>query len=218
MAENGFLTNTDRAFLRGEKEYETKQGRYDRRRAIAERARQAFHDFALLYEELDQHERDRIFDVGVVEDDGEVVEVDHDAVNAFHDSLIDTVAFLYLSLKGPLNSEPTTRTLNVNFEQVLQAGVQKAESDRHPGNPLQYLINVDFDVAVSKAGQELPARAIKKIAEGRAYELSPTELQQLIVSMDPDATGTYAEGWGQLTDLVERLREADDPDKVLEVE
>jgi len=218
MAENGFLTNTDRAFLRGEKEYETKQGRYDRRRAIAERARQAFHDFALLYEELDQHERDRIFDVGVVEDDGEVVEVDHDAVNAFHDSLIDTVAFLYLSLEGPLDSEPTARTLNVNFEQVLQAGVQKAESDRHPSNPLQYLINVDFDVAVSKAGQELPARAIKKIAEGRAYELSPTELQQLIVSMDPDATGPYAEGWGQLTDLVERLREADDPDKVLEVE
>jgi hypothetical protein len=57
--ENGFLTDVDKQFLRGEKEYESNQGRYDRRRAIAKRTRQAFHDFALLYEVLDEHERDR---------------------------------------------------------------------------------------------------------------------------------------------------------------
>ncbi len=206
--ERGFLTKTDREFLTGEKEYtgeNAKQQRYERREAIAARTRQAFHDFALLYDTLDEHERDRIFDLGVSQEGGRVV-VDREAVGRFRDSLIGTVAFLYLSLEGSLESEPSHRSMMANFEQILEAGVQKAEAERRPGDPLSYLIDPEFNVHVSKGGQQLPERAIKKIAEYRGYELSASELQALIASMDPDSTGPHAEGWGKLTELVKQER------------
>lgn len=46
--ERGFLTVADREFLRGEKHYESKQGRYDRRRAIRDRLRNAVLDMNLV--------------------------------------------------------------------------------------------------------------------------------------------------------------------------
>jgi hypothetical protein len=55
----GFLTDTDKAFLRGETEYtgdNDAQMRYQRRRAIRERTRNACRDFSLLLDELDPEE------------------------------------------------------------------------------------------------------------------------------------------------------------------
>jgi hypothetical protein len=57
----GFLTRTDRNYLRGGKEYDSKQGRYDRRQSIRERTRGALRDFRLLVKQLPDEERDKIF-------------------------------------------------------------------------------------------------------------------------------------------------------------
>lgn len=60
-SDKGFLTPTDREFLRGEKEYDSKQGRYARRQAIRERIQNSLRDFVLLFEYLDSDEIVRIF-------------------------------------------------------------------------------------------------------------------------------------------------------------
>jgi len=61
MTRDGFLTEADREFIRGEREYSSKHSRYDRRRAIRERTRRAFADMSLLYNLLDEDELAKIF-------------------------------------------------------------------------------------------------------------------------------------------------------------
>lgn len=59
----GFLTETDRKYLRGEKEYtgeNAKQMRYQRRQSIRDRTANAFRDFALLYHDLPPEERRKV--------------------------------------------------------------------------------------------------------------------------------------------------------------
>lgn len=63
----GFLTDADKAFLRGEKEYSgdnVAQMRYQRRKAIRERTRNACRDFSLLLDELEPEEVAKIFPFG----------------------------------------------------------------------------------------------------------------------------------------------------------
>lgn len=214
--ERGFLTRVDRDFLTGEKEYtgeNAKQQRYERREAIAARTRQAFRDFALLYDELNEHERDRIFDVGVVEEgDGRIV-VDDKAVNDLRDSLIGTFAFLYLSLEGELepDSAPHLRTLNAGFGDFVDAGVSKAESERRP-HPGAYTIDVDFSVDATHRGEVDLERAIDKIAAYRAYELSETELRSIILTYDPATTGDEGD-WQDFADSIQQRRDESDAEE-----
>lgn len=70
-SENGFLTDVDKQFLRGEKEYASKQGRYDRRRAIRERTAAAFRDFALLYHDLPDEEYEKVLEAAYKTEGGE---------------------------------------------------------------------------------------------------------------------------------------------------
>lgn len=122
--ERGFLTGTDREFLTGEHEYtgeSAKQQRYQRREAIAERTRQAFYDFAFLYDVLDPHERDRVFNP----DESDTVEL--------VEAMRDTIAFLYRALEGdrdrPISRD---RSVTVNFNQVFEPGIKRGERDRQP--------------------------------------------------------------------------------------
>lgn len=61
--DRGFLTEVDREYLRGEKEYtgdNAKQMRYQRRQSIRERTANAFRDFALLYLDLPAEEHEKV--------------------------------------------------------------------------------------------------------------------------------------------------------------
>lgn len=167
--ENGFLTRTDRAFLRGEKEYEAKQSRYQRREAIAGRARAAFKDFALLLDVMDEAERNRVFDV---EPAGERATPDE----GLYGDLVDTIAFLYLGLEGELgNRVAQTRPFSVPFDDAIRAGVRRGERARH-----------DRRVAVDVTGLKISVRtdidvhainsAIDKIARESYNELTYSEM------------------------------------------
>jgi len=57
----GFLTGTDKGFLRGDVEYDRRQSRYQRRRAIRERTRAAFADLAFLYHHIGAEGLAKIF-------------------------------------------------------------------------------------------------------------------------------------------------------------
>ena len=195
MGENGFLTDVDKQYLRGEKEYKSKQGRYDRRRAIAERTRQAFQDFALLCNELDENERNRIFDVGPTEDaptekalqagfakafgdDDGVGEIpgeeelreymdEYEARANLREGVMGTLGFLYLALEGPADRPPAA--VDVTFDVDV------------------YTPELDYEYAV------------EKFARGQQNELSDREIRSLLTGLTSDI-GVLSE-WSGLDDL-----------------
>lgn len=195
----GFLTDVDKLFLQGGKAYDSKQQRYDRRRAIRERTREAFKDFSVLYGSLSEEERNKIFDVG--ESD-----TDRETLNEFQDGLVDTIAFMYVSLEGESDSDAVHhRTFRVPFDTILQQGVKKGEADRRPGEPFRIMVNVDFDVDVSNMEMLDTERAIDKIARLRSNELTEKEMRSLLHGFDP-ARGLH----GDWDDLSDRIRERRD--------
>jgi hypothetical protein len=208
--EKGFLTDTDRAFLTGEKEYtgeNAKQLRYQRRQAIAERTRQAFHDFGLLYDVLDEHERDRIFDIG------------DESVDEFHRSLVDTFAFLYRSLQGDMGSKPTPfpdRSYRTPFGEVLKEGVTQAEADRNYGGDFFFSVQVDFDVTRSEGYNDgAERRALEKIARREHSKLTKEEMHTLLLQYDSSLSDLLSflpnkeekDGYADLDRRVEQLRD-----------
>lgn len=197
----GFLTQTDREFLRGEKEYtgdNAKQMRYQRRRAIRERTRAAFQDFSLLFETLDKSERDKIFDVGKDS-------MDHDALTDFRESLASTIAFIYLSLEGEAGSGPIwDRSFRTPFKAILNKAVSKAEIKRHTQNEVfQTIVDVKFGVDVKQPDITDIDSAVNKIARYKEYELSETELRSIIYNTNRMMKG----GLHELADRVEHQRE-----------
>jgi hypothetical protein len=109
MAENGFLTERDRQFLTGEKEYtgeNAKQMRYQARRAIRERTRAAFDDFALLCDVLEDQEWGKIFS-------GEPKSPERAKLE---DDVADVIKFLYVGMGG-----------ESGFRRPLKLGVSNGE-------------------------------------------------------------------------------------------
>jgi len=184
------LTDTQRDFLRGEKRYEgenAKQQRYQMRERISRRVRDTLLDFALLYETVDEHERDRIFNVG-----GGVT--DREATRDFHSTLVDTLAFIYLSLEGEIESDTHRhRAFGIPFDTVLEQAVKRGEAARYNRDVHNSRITVEFDVEL-KVGHDLLSaeRAIEKIAELKFSELTEKEMFDLLYLYDPLVTpGPY---------------------------
>lgn len=201
--EQGFLTKTDRAFLEGWREYtgkNAKQQRYERREAIAARTRRAFSDFSLLYNELDERERNRIFDVG----EGFT---DADALNEFQDVLVDVLAFLYRSIEGEADSDAIMRrSFRTPFKEILGQAVAKAEVDRHARKASTSMAIVDFEVELRDTRLVDPAHAIDKIARGRPHELTEIEMYNLIHQFNPITGRARGHRYTELDERVERRR------------
>jgi len=169
---SGFLTGADKEFLRGEREYtgeNAKQNRYERRQAIAERTRQAFADFALLFDTLDEHERNRIFDIDV---DSEVPV----PTEGLRSDLTDTVAFLYLALEGEIDSEvAANRRFSFPFDSLLGSAVRRAEKARYDRRivvefePPEVTVRTNIDAATLES-------AIDKLARQSYSELTQSEM------------------------------------------
>lgn len=179
MAENGFLTERDREFLRGEKEYSgenARQMRYQTRRAIRERTRAAFRDFSLLYDVLDETERKNIFNVA-----DDPLDVDGGLSIETRVGITDTLAFLYLSLTGELGEEFTRRTQPgvPEFESALERAISQAEHDRRPDHdgPGPF---VSTELTVDVTTEVDVASAAEKLARGDVWRLSETELRALL--------------------------------------
>lgn len=195
--ETGFLTSTDRAFLRGEKEYEAKQSRYQRREAIAGRARAAFEDFALMLDVMDGNERNRIFDVEPP--GGSPIPTQ----GLFRD-LIDTVAFLYLGLEGELHSPVTAkRGFSVPFERVIRAGIRAGERRRYDRRVLVDVGGLEVDVTTNVDAHMVDA-GIDKIARQSYTDLTYSEMFAVLERYDVIHGD---ESYSRLADRVEERRE-----------
>lgn len=175
----GFLTPTDKLFLRGEKQYSSKQGRYERREAIRQRTRQAFYDFALLHHELDETERNKIFDPPV-RDVWDLSRV-----------MIETVAFMYHALEGDAGSNTVDwdRSFNHPFAQILEAGVRNGEIARQESGdtgPFAGHVDVTFDVDVKRYRPVDRGRVVEDLAENQGRGLTEEELRRAMVQITSD--------------------------------
>jgi hypothetical protein len=106
---NAMLTTEDRRWLTNEKTYEgehAKQQRYQRRRDIRERVYNSILDFTILFQHLEETEREKLF--GHVTGDGPRQVDDPDA---FEEGIADALAFLLYNVGGTsLMRTPDTDT------------------------------------------------------------------------------------------------------------
>jgi len=109
--DRGILTPTDRDFLRGEKEYENPETASHRRSDIRQRVLDSIADFKLLVEELEERDRERIFDA-----------TDE---NPYSQGLTDIVVFLCLGLDENIRPDPNDFRLP-EFESELRDGLRRA--------------------------------------------------------------------------------------------
>jgi len=170
--ENGFLTDTDRQFLMGEKEYSgdnAKHLRYQRRRAIAERTRQAFYDFELLFDVLDEHERDRIFDPP------------RDERVDLHHAVRDTIAFLYWAIEREPGAQGDHRSFIYRFDHLFQAGLRRGEKRRHdrPAVVVYEPYNIDHRQYPSISLQQVADDLVENSGTGVADETLRHAIKQL---------------------------------------
>jgi hypothetical protein len=123
----GFLTDTDKAFLRGEKEYtgdNAAQMRYQRRQAIRERARNACRDFSVLLDEVDPEEVAKLFPFGDdTQDTAGVYSGMADALALFFVSFFDRE-----DVSDAGAHEMVDMVVNHGVEQALEARGRELES------------------------------------------------------------------------------------------
>ncbi len=106
--DRGILSPADRAFLRGETEYESIQSERNARARIRERIYQALLDFELLMERLETHDRELIFEKRLQEMEGA------DAL----DAVVSAMAFLYAGID----------MTDLEFDDILMEAVNVAEA------------------------------------------------------------------------------------------
>lgn len=133
-AHKGFLTDADKEFLRGEKEYSGEnaaQMRYQRRQAIRERTRNACRDFSLLLDELEPEEVAKIFPFGEGTQDTEDV----------YDGMADALALFFVSFFDREDvSEVGARQM---IDMVVREGIEEALEAR--GRELESYQSVQFN-------------------------------------------------------------------------
>jgi len=183
--ERGFLTKTDREFLTGEHEYTSesaKQQRYQRREAIAERTRQAFHDFALLYEALDSHERHRIFDSG-----------ERKEANELSHAIEDTIGFLYWAIQGDIGDRDRVfdRSFPPIFWDLLEAGLRDGERRRQPEPNDIHSIQIEYErpnLSVTRPEMVDMERVAHALAMNKGRKLSDEELRSALAFLASETT------------------------------
>lgn len=196
---HAMLTQDQREFLRrtlrGEEVYEgtnAGQQRYQMRNRIRERVRASICDFSLLFEALDERDRDHIFNPGAT---GEPIE----EFEAFENGVIDTIAFLYLCTVGGSKVERTQeRTFVAAFDILLDRGVSRAEVRRRGEEPSEDLVDVDFSVTFTDPSVIDPAGIAYKLAEGDAYDISDSELRAFVLRSMVDGDFAPGEVFGRI--------------------
>jgi len=189
---SGFLTEKDRQFLRGEIEYESKQGRYSRRQSIRERTRSAFADFSLLHEHLPDDEYEKIFSVN---DDGEHRSVvdgypsPEECIEGemgryeYYRVLSDTLAFVFLASRvieeQVLVSDQFADIKR--FDTLLERGVQLAIDSRTDNSQIRHTVEFSIkELDLSLVDEE---RVGEKLSEGDISELTDRELRYFLQSL-----------------------------------
>ncbi|AXR77157.1 hypothetical protein [Natrarchaeobaculum sulfurireducens] len=150
----GILTPSDRDFLLGRKTDYTDHSKKQKRNRIRRRVRNAVLDFSILFEYLEERDRNTVFDP------------DDDERDAYTQGITDMLAFLHLGTMG----------YHTPFKDMLSEGVGKAEQ-RLAGSNYR-MVNVEFNV--DPVGQIDVDEVIEKLENEEFAQLTDEELRAFV--------------------------------------
>ncbi len=181
--DRGILTPSDREFLLGRKTDYTEHSKKQKRNRIRHRLRNAILDFSILFEHLEDRDRETVFDP------------DDDEREAYTQGITDLLAFLHLGTMGYYTP----------FKDMLSQGVNKAEQEL-AGSDYR-MVTVDFNV--DPVGQIDVDEVIDKLEFGDFSEVTDEELwafvRLLSESEEFSATSIRSEMKEQMTAFIEQV-------------
>ncbi|WP_132059342.1 hypothetical protein [Halorussus amylolyticus] len=179
----GILTPSDREFLLGRKTDYTEHSKKQKRNRIRHRIRNAILDFTILFEHLEDRDRETVFNP------------DDDARDAYTQGIIDLLAFLHLGTMGYYTP----------FKDMLSQGVNKAEQEL-AGSDYR-MVTVDFNV--DPVGQIDVDEVIDKLEFGDFGEITDEELwafvRLLSESDEFSATSIRSEMKEQMSEFIAQV-------------
>ncbi|WP_137286550.1 hypothetical protein [Halorussus salinisoli] len=182
----GILTPSDREFLLERKTDYTEHSKKQKRNRIRRRIRNAILDFSILFEHLEDRDRETVFNP------------DDDARDAYTQGITDMLAFLHLGTMGYYTP----------FKDMLAEGVNKAEQEL-AGSDYR-MVTVDFNV--DPVGQIDVDEVIDKLEFGDFEEVTDEELRAFVrllsESDDFSATSLRTEMKEQMTEFIEQVNAA----------
>ncbi|MFC6734278.1 MULTISPECIES: hypothetical protein [unclassified Haladaptatus] len=182
----GILTPSDREYLLGRKTDYTEHSKKQKRNRIRRRLRNAILDFTILFECLEDRDRETVFNP----DDADRA--------AYTEGITDMLAFLHLGTMGYYTP----------FKDMLAKGVGKAEQEL-AGSDYR-MVSVDFNV--DPVGQIDVDDVIDKLEAGAFNDLTDDEIRAFVRlladSADFSATEMRTEMKEQMTEFIARVNEA----------
>ena len=184
--ERGILTPSDREFLLGRKTDYTEHSKKQKRNRIRRRIRNAILDFTIIFEHLDDRDRETVFDPEDAERE------------AYTRGITDMLALLHLGTMG----------YSTPFKDMLARGVYKAEQEL-AGSDYR-MVNVYFNV--DPVGQIDVDDVIDKLERGTFEEVTDEELRafvRLLAESDEFSAGPMREEIkGQMAEFAEQATQA----------
>ncbi|WP_433627196.1 hypothetical protein [Halomicrococcus sp. NG-SE-24] len=184
--DRGILTPSDREFLIGRKSDYTEHSRKQKRNRIRRRIRNAILDFTIIFEHLEDRDRETVFNP------------DDDARDAYTQGITDLLAFLHLGTMGYYTP----------FKDMLGQGVNKAEQEL-AGSDYR-MVTVDFNV--DPVGQIDVDEVIDKLEFGDFDEITDEELRAFVrllaESEDFSATSMRSEMKEQMNEFIAKVNAA----------
>ncbi|GAB7021221.1 hypothetical protein [Halostagnicola sp. A-GB9-2] len=150
----GILTPSDRDFLLGRKTDYTDHSKKQKRNRIRRRVRNAVLDFSILFEYMEERDRNTVFDP------------DDEERDAYTQGITDMLAFLHLGTMG----------YHTPFKDMLSEGVGKAEQ-RLAGSNYR-MVNVEFNV--DPVGQIDVDEVVEKLEDEEFAQLTDEELRAFV--------------------------------------
>ncbi len=184
----GILTPSDREFLLGRKTDYTEHSKKQKRNRIRRRLRNALLDFTILFEALEDRDRETVFNP------------DAEDREAYTRGITDLLAFLHLGTMG----------YHTPFKDMLAEGVNKAEQEL-AGSDYR-MVTVDFNV--EPVGRIDVDAVIDKLEFEHFEQLSDEELQafvRLLAESDEfSAADLRSEMKAQMSEFVEHVDAANE--------
>jgi hypothetical protein len=184
----GILTPSDREFLLGRKTDYTEHSKKQKRNRIRRRIRNAILDFSIIFDHLEERDRETVFDP------------DDDQRDEYTQGIVNMLAFLHLGTMGYYTP----------FKHMLAEGVNKAEQELAGSE--HRLVQVEFNV--DPIGRIDVDRVIEKLDRGRYDEITDEELRAFVALLGeseefhPDEMRTDMKD--QMDEFVEKMIRADE--------
>ena len=163
----GILTPSDREFLLGRKTDYTEHSKKQKRNRIRRRLRNAILDFSILFEHLEDRDRETVFNP------------ENEARDAYTRGIVDMLGFLHLGTLG----------YHVPFKDMLGQGVNRAEQ-KLAGSDYR-MVTVDF--SVDPVGRIDVDDVVDKLEAERFDEVTDEELRAFVRLMTESEEFSSAE-------------------------